>query len=151
VLQSLGWDILPAPLVVVVGPHGRGFPTTVGPMEEQHLAAKIARAMASGPRQITKDATVAEWNHDGTYTVLREGKNNWVCFPGNENQVGNVPMCCDPMGLQYVKDYLGGKHAPTNTSPGLVYMLCGATRHSNVDVFDKTSAPTPTGPHWMIL
>jgi hypothetical protein len=134
-----------------MGPHGKGFPIKVAPIREQHLAVKIARAMASGPRQITEGATVAEWNHDGTYSILRQGTSDWVCFPGNENEVGNVPMCCDPMGLQYAKDYMEGKHAPTNTSPGFIYMLCGATQHSNVDSFDKTSPLIPIGPHWMIL
>lgn len=134
-----------------MGLGGKGFPEIATPAEEQHLAAKITRAMASGPYQITNAATVAEWNHDGTYNVLRQGINDWVCFPGNENEVGNVPMCCDPMGLQYVKDYFEGKPAPTNKSPGLIYMLCGATQHSNIDAFDKTSPPIPIGPHWMIL
>lgn len=119
-------------------------------IEEQHLAAKIRRAMQSGPYQVTKDATVAEYHHDGTMVTLREGTNNWVCFPGNENETGNVPMCCDPQGLQWAKDALSGKPAPTNTAPGLIYMLCGATQHSSTDAFDKTSPAIPIGPHWMV-
>jgi hypothetical protein len=118
--------------------------------EEEHLAAKISRAMQSGPHQITKDATVAEYHRDGTITMLREGTNEWICFPGNENEVGNVPMCCNPQGLQWAKDALSGKPAPTNTAPGLIYMLCGASQHSTTDVTDKTSPGIPIGPHWMI-
>ena len=34
--------------------------------EERVLAAKIERAMSSGPRQITKDATVAEMSAYGS-------------------------------------------------------------------------------------
>jgi hypothetical protein len=132
-----------------MGPHGKGFPLKDAPVVNQLLAPKIARAVASGPRQITKDATVAEWNHDGSHTVLRQGINHWICFPGNENEVGNVPMCCDPMGLQCLGDYLEGRHAPTNTSPGLIYMLCGATQHSNIDAFDTTSSPSPS--NWTSL
>ena len=41
------------------------------------LAAKIARAMLSGPREITKDATVAEMGTDGKLIILRQGTNDW--------------------------------------------------------------------------
>jgi hypothetical protein len=68
--------------------------------QERVLVIKIARAMASGPREITKDATVAEMGAEGKLVILRQGTNEWVCFPGNENEIGNVPMCADPMGLQ---------------------------------------------------
>src|ERR1700761_1337493 len=87
-------------------------------LEEEHLIAKIHRAERSGPYQITKDATVAEYNRDGTMTTLRKGTNDWVCFPGNENEIGNVPMCCDPQGLQWMMDALSKKPKPTNTAPG---------------------------------
>lgn len=126
-------------------------PADLPSIEAEHLAAKIARAESSGPRQITKDATVAKINRDGTITTLRQGTNHWVCFPGNENEIGNVPMCCDPMGLQWIKDALSKKPAPTNTAPGIIYMLAGATQHSTTDPFDRTSPAIPIGPHYMIL
>ena len=40
---------------------------------------------------------------------------------------------------------------PTNTSPGLIYMLNGATQHSFTDPFDRTSPAIPIGPHWMLI
>ena len=43
------------------------------------------------------------------------------------------------------------KPKPTNTAPGVIYMLCGATQHSNTDPFDRTSPAIPIGPHWMII
>ena len=43
------------------------------------------------------------------------------------------------------------KPKPTNTAPGLIYMLCGATQHSTTDTFDRTSPGIPVGPHWMII
>ena len=113
-------------------------PETAVPASDQEriLAAKIARAMLSGPREITKDATVAEMGPDGKLIILRQGTNDWVCFPGDENQIGNVPMCADPMGLKWMMDIRAKKPKPTNTAPGLIYMLCGATQHSNTDPFD---------------
>jgi len=133
------------------GPHPPGGPPKPRPTEEEeHLQSKIGRARQSGPYEVTKDATVAEYHRDGTITTLLEGTNDWVCFPGTENEVGNVPMACNPQGLQWIKDALAGKPAPTNTAPGLVYMLCGATQHSSTDFRDHTSPAIPIGPHYMI-
>jgi hypothetical protein len=42
------------------------------------------------------------------------------------------------------------KPKPTNTMPGMIYMLCGASQRSNTNPSDKTSPAIPTGPHWMI-
>jgi hypothetical protein len=114
-------------------------------------AIKIARAMRAGPRQITKDATIAEMDHHGNMMILRQGTNGWICTPGDENRIGDPPMCVDEPGMQWFKSIHERQPAPINTKPGLCYMLCGATQHSNSNVFDKTSPAIPIGPHWMIL
>jgi hypothetical protein len=111
---------------------------------------RITRARLSGPEQVTKDATVAEMAADGTMTVLVKGANEWVCTPGDENKIGAPPMCMNPMGRQWMMDAMQGKPKPTNTSPGMIYMLCGATQRSNTNPADKTSPAIPIGPHWMI-
>jgi hypothetical protein len=122
---------------------GEPLPTS---RDEQILAAKISRAMLSGPFHITRDATVADMDAQGNVVVLRQGTNQWVCFPGDENEIGNVPMCADPMGLQWMRDIMAGKPAPMNTAPGIIYMLCGATQHSNTDPFDRSSPPVVEPP-----
>ena len=48
-------------------------------------------------------------------------------------------------------DVMAKRPKPSNTEPGLIYMLNGATQHSYTDPFDRTSAAIPIGPHWMIL
>ena len=83
--------------------------------------------------------------------VLRQGTNKWICTPGNENKIGDPPMCADPVAMQWFADVRAGQPEPTNTVPGMAYMLCGATQRSNIDPFDTTSAAIPIGPHWMIL
>jgi hypothetical protein len=50
--------------------------------DDLEKAVKIARAMRSGPSEITRDATVAEMDPNGTMTVLRQGDNGWICTPG---------------------------------------------------------------------
>ena len=119
--------------------------------DEKELAVKIGRAMLAGPSAITRDATVADMDEHGNLTVLRQGTNHWVCTPGDENKVGSPPTCLDPMALQWLRDVMNGRPKPTNAVPGVAYMLCGATQHSNTDPFDKTSPAIPIGPHWMIL
>jgi hypothetical protein len=120
--------------------------------EEQIRAVRIARAMRAGPRVITENATVAEMDKQGRMIeVLRKGTNEWVCVPGNEDVIGDPPMCIDALGMQWFKDLVEGKPQPTNAAPGLCYMLCGATQHSNTTPHDRTSPAIPIGPHWMIL
>lgn len=120
-------------------------------LDEEIRKEKIRRAMLSGPPAITKDATVADMDREGNMTVLRPGTNEWVCVPGNQNIIGSADMSIDPMGMVWLKDLMARKPKPTNTAPGLIYMLNGATQHSYTDPFDTTSPAIPIGPHWMIL
>jgi hypothetical protein len=59
-------------------------------------------------------------------------------------------MCMNPMGMRWMMDAMQGKPKPTNTAPGMIYMLCGAAQRSNTNPADKTSPAIPIGPHWMI-
>jgi hypothetical protein len=120
-------------------------------MSNEVVKEKIRRALLSGPSSVTREATVAEMDAQGKMVVLRQGTNQWVCMPGNENIIGDVPMSLDPMGMQWFMDILAKKPKPTNAAPGLIYMLCGATQRSYTDPFDTTSPAIPIGPHWMIL
>lgn len=99
-------------------------------MTEEINKEKIRRATLAGPSSVTSDATVAEMDRHGTMTVLRPGTNEWVCIPGDQNIVGWPDRAIDPMGMVWFKDLLARKPKPTNTSPGLIYMLNGATQRS---------------------
>lgn len=120
-------------------------------MSDEITKEKIRRALLSGPDSITREATVAELDAQGKMTVLRAGTNQWVCVPGNQNIIGEADMCCDPMGMQWMRDVMTRKPKPTNATPGLIYMLNGATQRSYTDPFDRTSPAIPIGPHWMIM
>jgi hypothetical protein len=136
---------------VAFEPQTTQAPLGVATMTDAIISEKIRRARLSGPSQVTANATVAEMDAHGQLAVLSKGTNEWVCCPGNENIIGDVPMALDPMGMQWFMDLLARKPKPTNTSPGLIYMLCGAYQHSYTDPFDRTSPPIPIGPHWMVL
>src|SRR6202167_2701047 len=118
---------------------------------EEIVKEKIRRALLSGPASVTREATVAEMDSQGKLTVLRPGSNQWVCVPGNENIIGQADMCADPMGMRWILDAMAKKPKPSNTTPGLIYMLNGATQHSYTDPFDRTRPAIPIGPHWMII
>jgi hypothetical protein len=112
--------------------------------------ARIERALRSGPGCVTREATVLEMDDHGGVNVLRQGTNQWVCVPGDEDIIGRADMCADPAGMQWMMDLAARKHEPSNTEPGIIYMLNGAIQHSYTDPFDRTSPGIPIGPHWMI-
>jgi hypothetical protein len=112
--------------------------------------AKIARAMSAAPPGIAQSARIIDTSAHGT-AVLREGNNGFTCMPGNPGAVGEPPMCADAAAMQWSADFKAHKPRPTNTQPGIVYMLAGATQRSDTDPYDTTSPPIAIGPHWMIM
>ena len=149
--QFIGKAALSSTALTPLGATFKGEQTMEQMMAEEIKKEKIRRAMLAGPSSVTAEATVAEMDHQGNLTVLRPGKNEWVCVPGDQNIVGRADMATDPIGMIWWKDLLARKPKPTNPSPGLTYMLNGATQRSFTDPFDTTSPPIPIGPHWMIL
>ena len=113
--------------------------------------AKIARAMSAGPSNIAGLARIVDSDGSGNTVVLREGSNGFTCMPGNPKVIGQPPMCVDAASLQWFADAKAHKAKPTNTVPGITYMLAGATQRSDSDPNDTTSPPIHVGPHWMIM
>jgi hypothetical protein len=112
---------------------------------------KIARAMSAGPTEVATAARIVDTDAQGRTVVLREGSNGFTCMPGNPEIVGEPPMCVDAASLQWFADAKAHKPKPTNTVPGITYMLAGATQRSDSDPNDMTSMPIDVGPHWMIM
>jgi hypothetical protein len=112
---------------------------------------KIARAMSAGPPDIAKSARIVETGPQGKMIVLREGTNGFTCMPGNPDVIGDPPMCADGPSMQWAADFKANKPKPTNTVPGITYMLAGATQRSDSDPYDKTSPAITVPPHWMIM
>jgi hypothetical protein len=112
---------------------------------------KIARAMSAGPDNISKSARIVDKDAQGNEVILREGRNGFTCVPGNPNVVGEPPMCADAASMKWFADAKAHKPKPTNTVPGITYMLAGASQRSDSDPNDMTSMPIDVGPHWMIM
>jgi hypothetical protein len=124
-------------------------PRSVNPSDSTE--AKIVRALAAGPPNVAQAATVAEWDRHGKLTILRAGTNGFTCMPGDPTTVGKPALCADRASMQWMNDFAHHKPKPTNTAPGITYMLAGATQRSDSDPYDSTSAPMTIGPHWMIM
>jgi hypothetical protein len=112
---------------------------------------QIARAMSAAPADIARSATIIGRDEQGKPVVFQKGTNGFTCRPGNLSVVGDPPQCANQAAEQWYKDIAQHKPVPTNTEPGIVYMLAGATQHSVSDPNDHTSPPIKIGPHWMIL
>jgi hypothetical protein len=112
---------------------------------------KIAHAMSAGPADVATSAKIIDKDAHGNIVVLREGNNGFTCMPGNPKAVGDPPMCADAAAMQWFGDFAAHKAKPSNSQPGIVYMLAGATQRSDSDPYDTTSPPIPIGPHWMIM
>ena len=113
--------------------------------------AQIARAMSAGPPAIARFAKIVAKDADGRTIVLREGSNGFTCMPGNPDVIGQPAMCADGPSMQWFADFAAHKPRPTNTVPGITYMLAGATQRSDSDPHDDTSPAITVPPHWMIM
>jgi len=112
-------------------------------------AVKIAEAMSAGPVDIAKNARIVEMKANHELLELRPGTNGWICMP--EQSESMPPMCLDAASMQWMKDFAAHKPKPTNTVPGITYMLAGATQRSDSDPYDTKSPLIKIGPHWMIM
>ena len=135
--------------------------TAVVSMAQQKIAkpkveskeAKIARALSAAPAEVAKSAKVVDLDEKGNEMVLREGTNGFTCFPysGRPGVVGDVAYCANVAALQWEKDLAEHQPKPTNTEPGIEYMLAGAIDWSPTDPYATSGTPFKEPPHWMIL
>lgn len=127
------------------------FPALAQTNATESKQAKIERALSAAPSKIAKAAKVVDRDEKGVESVLREGSNGFTCFPGHLDIIGDSPFCANAPALQWEKDMADDKPKPTNTEPGIEYMLAGATDWSATDPHATTGTPIKEPPHWMIL
>lgn len=113
--------------------------------------AKIARALSAAPPDVAKAAKVVEQSENENQITLREGSNGFTCFAGHPGEVGGQPFCADAPALQWESDLAQHKPKPTNTEPGIEYMLAGGTDWSATDPNANSGTPIKEPPHWMIM
>jgi len=115
---------------------------------DAEIQAKIENAMSATPLAIAQDATILdnEVDDNGNPIVLREGTNEWTCFPALPWTPANDPACFDPMWLIWNEALFAGTE-PDITTPGLAYMLQGGSDASNTDPF---AMEPPEGEDWVL-
>jgi len=114
----------------------------------------IKDAMAAGPANIAKDATILAPGPDGQMVELRHGTNGWTCIPDSPESPGKDPMCADEQAMQWAGSWMAHDDHPANTAPGLAYMLAGGSDISANDPWAKADKETKfvtSPPHFMIL
>jgi hypothetical protein len=137
-------------LLVVIATVAFGFTRSVpvAAQDDADTQAKIEEAMSAGPSSLSENATILDWEMDdaGNFVVLREGSNDWTCFPDDSNTPGPDPQCFDQTWMGWVRALVAGTEPDTQVV-GLAYMLHGGSDASNID-------PSATGPEegneWII-
>ena len=64
----------------IVMAQGRGAPLPPPPLEAGASQADVDRALLAAPGNLKDQATVIKWAPDHTYTTLRKGTNQLVCY-----------------------------------------------------------------------
>lgn len=114
-------------------------------------ADKIARAMTAAPTNISEQATFRDL--DGT--LLQEGTNGWVCFPGVPLIPDDThPMCNDAVWMSWMGAVSTGGEFSTDVV-GVSYMLAGdaMVNNDNPMATDQNDGGMwiEEGPHIMLL
>jgi hypothetical protein len=112
---------------------------------------KIARAISAAPENIAAGARVVDRDENGAETVLREGTNGFTCFPGHAGVVGDGTYCANAAALRWESDFLALRPKPSNTEPGIEYMLQGGSDWSATDPYAISGTAIDEPPHWRIL
>jgi hypothetical protein len=145
-------------LVAVTGTLALGLARSapVASQDDADAAAKIENAMSAAPSSISANATILDNALDdaGAFVVLREGSNDWSCFPDFPASPGNDPQCLDQTWLEWLYAFVAGDE-PKVTVPGLAYMLQGGSDPSNTDPLATEPAAgeewVSSLPHVMLL
>jgi hypothetical protein len=132
--------------------------TSVGLMAQQHTAsgmpakkmdgdaAKVQRALAAGPADMTKGAAVVEVDAKGAMHELRKGTNGWTCMLLAVGGGASEAMCGDKPWMDWGDAYMA-KKPPTTKTLGVAYMLKGDNGASNTDPY--ANGPTATN-DWVV-
>ena len=124
---------------------------TASAADAETTADKIKRAKTAAPPDVTDNATFLDL--DGT--LLQQGTNGWVCFPGIPLIPGDThPMCNDAVWMKWMEAISSGGTFSTDVI-GVSYMLAGDAMVNNADPMatdhNDGGVWVQEGPHLMIL
>jgi len=124
-----------------------GFQLLYAQAPSKEIQVKIEEAMSAAPPSISGNATILDYPTEsgGEMIVLRQGTNEWTCFPDNPHLPGKNPMCIDAQIIELFKA-VDEKRDPNITRTGFGYFLQGGAPRSNTNPWD--TSPTPDN-EWM--
>jgi hypothetical protein len=121
-------------------------------VQKMSNAEIIRSALSAAPREIAEHAAVIAPDANGKMTELQAGTNGWTCMADEPNTPGLDPMCLDKASLEWAQAWMAKAPKPTNTVPGIIYMLQGGSDISATDPFaTKTDNYISSPPHYMIM
>ena len=124
------------------------------PFTAARRAELLRSALSAAPSSIAAHATVMAPGPDGKMVTLQKGSNGFTCFPDDPGTPGPDPVCADAAAMKWNDDYSAHASRPTNTVPGIMYMLAGGSDASNTDPYAKAGPKTKwvtSGAHWMLM
>jgi hypothetical protein len=114
----------------------------------------IKLALSAAPEAVAREATVMAIGADGKVRVVRQGKGEWTCMPGQGNPKAPDPMCGDKNAMAWAAAWMEKKEPPRD-QVGFMYMLRGDNGASNTDPYATEEKPDnnwiKTGSHVMIV
>ena len=112
----------------------------------------IRSALSAGPREISEHAAVVAPDASGKMAEIRSGTNGWTCMADEPDTPGLDPMCLDKQSMMWAQSLMSHAPKPTNTAPGIIYMLQGGSDISATDPYaTKTDHFIESPPHYMIM
>lgn len=121
-------------------------------VKKMSTAELVRSALSAAPREIAANAAVIAPDASGKMKEIHAGTNGWTCMADEPDSPGLDPMCLDKAAMEWVQALMAKAPKPTNSVPGLGYMLQGGSDISATDPYaTKTDHYVASPPHYMIM
>jgi hypothetical protein len=147
-------SVLTMPAMTIAGDKPSKKGDTVKEVKAMYEKEQTALALRAAPEHIAKEAGIMVFGQDGKLTETKKSANGFTCIPTVMNLPVPDPMCMDAAVQQWMTDLMNNAPKPTNTVPGIAYMVLGGS-HFEKDgkvVMSGDGATIVKEPaHWMIM
>lgn len=142
------------PTIAIAGEKSPKKGKTVSDVKTMSEKDQTALALSAAPAFIAKDAGVMVYGADGKLTETRKSANGFTCIPTVMNLPDPDPLCMDAAVHQWMNDLMSNAPKPTNTVPGIAYMVRGGShfeKGGKIVMSGEGATVVKEPPHWMIM